>query len=359
MRLSGKKTRLTLLYAKIYSICLLYVILAKNFKTSLPRCNRYDCAMDLAYPIVKSEEHIRPFIRETPLEFSPTLSTDTCSVYLKLENYQHTGSFKVRGAFNKLLSLSEKEKANGIVTASTGNHGAATAYALKMLHAKGIIFVPENASKAKVSNIKRFGAEVQFYGQDGVETEYHARQFALENAMTYVSPYNDERVVAGQGSIGVELSKQLDTIDNVLVALGGGGLISGIALYLKSINPKVNIIACSPQNSAVMMESMKAGKILDLPSLPTFSDGTAGGVEANAITFELCRDLVDDYITVTEEEIKTAWRDFLGVHHMMIEGAAAMVVACLQKMQTQLKGNTVLIICGANVSLDVLREVIA
>lgn len=309
--------------------------------------------------IKQAEQRIRPFIRETPLEFSPTLSTEACSVYLKLENFQHTGSFKVRGAFNKLLSLSDEEKVEGIVTASTGNHGAATSYALKALNAKGIIFVHENASKAKVANIQRYGANVHLFGQDGVETEYHARKVALENNLTYVSPYNDEMIVAGQGSIGVELSRQLEQIDNILIALGGGGLISGVAAYLKSVNPNVNVIACSPQNSAVMMESIKAGKILDLPSLPTFSDGTAGGVEENAITFELCRTLIHGYVTVTEEEIKTAWREFLASHHMMIEGAAAMVVACYQKMQQQLRGNTVLVICGANVSLDVLREIIS
>ncbi len=264
----------------------------------------------------------------------------------------------MRGAFNKLLSLSAEEKAKGIVTASTGNHGAATAYALKTLNAKGLIFVPEIASTAKVSNIQRYGAEVKFYGQDGVETENRARRFALENGVTYISPYNDEMIVAGQGSIGVELSKQLEKIDHVLVALGGGGLISGIASYLKSVNPHVNIIACSPQNSAVMMESVKAGEILEMPSLPTLSDGTAGGVEANAITFELCRELIDSYVTVTEEEIKLAWREFLASHHMMIEGAAAMGIACYQKMREELKGNTVLVICGANVSLDVLREII-
>jgi threonine dehydratase len=315
--------------------------------------------VNLKYQVIEAEQRIRPFIRETPLEYSPSLSTENCNPYLKLENYQYTGSFKVRGAFNKLLLLSDEEKAGGIITASTGNHGAATAYALKTLNTKGIIFVPKNVSKAKVTNIKRFGAEVQFYGRDGVETEYHARQVALERFMTYISPYNDEAIVAGQGSIGVELSKQLGKIDNVLVALGGGGLISGIAGYLKSINPTINIIACSPQNSAVMMESVKAGRILDVPSLPTFSDGTAGGVEANSVTFELCQNLIDNYVTVTEEEIRATWREFLGNHHMMIEGAAAMVIACYQKIREQLKGNVVLVICGANVSLDVLREVIA
>jgi threonine dehydratase len=307
--------------------------------------------------IKQAEQRIRPFVRETPLEFSPPLSTGDGNVYLKLENYQHTGSFKVRGAFNKLLSLSE-EKAKGIVTASTGNHGAAVAYALKTLNAKGIIFVPEIASKAKIAKIQRLGSEVRYYGDDGVLTENYARQFATENNMTYVSPYNDEAVIAGQGTIAVELEKQLEQTDNILVALGGGGLISGIASYLKYVNPKAKVIACSPQNSAVMMESVKAGRILERPSLPTLSDATAGGVEANAITFELCCDLVDDYVTVTEEEIKAAWRDFLSTHSMMIEGAAALVIACYQKIQTTLRGNTVLVICGANVSLETLQKII-
>lgn len=308
--------------------------------------------------IRQAEARIRPFVRETPLEHSSALSTDRGHVYLKLENYQHTGSFKVRGAFNKLLSLTEEEKAKGIVTASTGNHGAAVAYALKTLHHKGIIFVPETASKAKVAKIQRLGSEVHYYGDDGVLTENYARRFATENNMTYISPYNDEVVIAGQGTIAVELERQLEPIDNILVALGGGGLISGIANHLKHVNPKAKVIACSPINSAVMMESVKAGKILDIPSLPTLSDATAGGVEANAITFELCCDLIDEYVTATEEEIKAAWRNFLSTHSMMIEGAAALVVACYQKIQASLKGNTVLVLCGANVSLETLRKII-
>jgi threonine dehydratase len=308
--------------------------------------------------IKQAEQRIRSFIRETPLEYSPVLSTDNAQVYLKLENYQHTGSFKVRGAFNKLLSLTEEEKVRGIVTASTGNHGAAVACALKTLKYKGIIFVPNIASKTKVTKIQHLGAEVRYHGNDSVLTENYARQFALENNMIYVSPYNDEAVIAGQGTIAVELERQLEPVDNILIALGGGGLISGIASYLKSVNPSVNIIACSPTNSAVMMQSVKAGKILELPSLPTLSDATAGGVEANAVTFELCRDLIDGYVTATEEEIKTAWRDFLSTHSMMIEGAAALVVACYQKIEAKLKGNTVLVMCGANVSLETLHKIV-
>ena len=203
------------------------------------------------------------------------------------------------------------------------------------------------------------GAEVRYFGQDCVEAESHARQYASENQMTYISPYNDLQVAAGQGTIGVELSRQLEKIDAVFVSLGGGGLISGIAGYLKSINPEVQVIGCSLENSQVMIQSVKAGKILDLLSLPTLSDGTAGGLEAGAITFELCQALVDDYMTVTEDEIKESLQLFMQTHHMMIEGAAGVAIASFLKMKEQYKGkNAVIIICGANISLETLRSVL-
>ena len=189
--------------------------------------------------------------------------------------------------------------------------------------------------------------------------ETHARKYASEKQITYISPYNDSQVAAGQGTIGIELSRQLDKIDVVFVSLGGGGLISGIAGYLKSINTDVQIIGCPPENSQVIIQSVKAGKILDLPSLPTLSDGTAGGLEPGAITFELCQALVDDYITVSEDEIKESLRLFMLIHHMMIEGAAAVAIASYLKMKEQFNGkNVVIIICGANISLEVLKNIL-
>lgn len=287
-----------------------------------------------------------------------SLSDSEHQVFLKLENLQHTGSFKLRGAMNKLLSLSTTEKEKGVVTASTGNHGAAVAYGLKTLGINGLVCVPTNASVAKINNIQRYGARIHQYGDDGVIAERYARDFALQNNMTYISPYNDPTVIAGQGSIGVELSQQLQSIDTIMIALGGGGLLSGIALYLKSLMPNLKVIACSPENSKVMMDSIRAGQILDLPSEPTLSDGTAGGVEENAITFDLCKNLIDDFVTVSEEEIKVAFRIFLETHHMLIEGAAAMVLACHEKIKDQLKGNVVLVMCGANISLETLKAVL-
>ena len=240
--------------------------------------------------IVLAANRIGPHIRETPLDHSPYFSELTgANVYLKLDNLQHTGSFKLRGAFNKVLSLTPDERKAGCVAASSGNHGAAIAYAMKKLGVTGVIFVPEQTSPTKVDAIRRAGGDVRFFGTDGLDTENHARAYAGENGMAYLSPYNDEQVVAGQGVCGVEIARQLSHVDAVFIAVGGGGLIGGVGAFLKSVNPDVEIVSCQPEASAVMTESVKAGEILDLPSHPTLSDGTAGGIEAGAITFELCR----------------------------------------------------------------------
>jgi len=316
--------------------------------------------MNLINEVLTAEKRIRPHIRETILDYSPYYSELTgANVYFKLENLQYTGSFKVRGAMNKVLSLTPAERDRGVVTASTGNHGAATAFSLGKFNANGIVFVPQGASTDKVQAIERLGAKVRYHGDDGAVTETQARQFAQENRLTYISPYNDPQVIGGQGTIAVELARQLNHIDRVYVALGGGGLICGIAGYLKSVQPQVRIIGCSPANSRVMIDSVKAGKILDLPSLPTLSDGTAGGLEPNSITFEMCRDLVDDYETVTEAEIKESLRQYLQIHHIMIEGSAAVAAAACVKQKQQLVGkNVVVILCGANISLEILKRIL-
>jgi threonine dehydratase len=309
----------------------------------------------------RAEERIRPYVRETALEWSTYLSQlGTAKVFCKLENFQHTGSFKVRGALNKLLSLTTAERGRGVVTASTGNHGAAVAWAANRLDAPAIVFVTENSDTSKVQAIGRYGSEIRYYGSDCVETEVLARKYAAQNRMTYVPPYNDPEIIGGQGTVGVELARQIDHVDTVFVSLGGGGLISGVATYLKSVQPGVKIIGCSPENSQVMIQSVKAGKILDLPSLPTLSDGTAGGVEPGSITFDLCRDLVDDYMAVTEGEIAESLRLFTETHHMLIEGAAAVAAASYLKMHGRFTGkNVVIVICGANISLETLKKVLS
>jgi threonine dehydratase len=303
---------------------------------------------------------IRPYVRKTILEHSPYYSQESgANVFFKCENLQHTGSFKVRGAMNKLLSLADEERERGVVTASTGNHGAAVAFALQRVAAKGIVFVPENATPSKTAKIELMGAEVRTFALDSAKTEIHARQFAAEHGMTYVSPYNDPQIIGGQGSIGVELEEQMDAIDVVFVSLGGGGLISGIAGYLKAQESDVQIIGCSPAHSQVMIQSVNAGEILDIPSLPTLSDGTAGGVEPGSITFPLCRQFVDDYCTVTEDEIVSSLRQFMSAQHMLIEGSAAVAIASFLKMQERFRGkNVVIVLCGANIGLKTLKEIL-
>ena len=317
--------------------------------------------MIISNEVIKAHKRIKPFARQTFLEYSPSFSQYIAgNVWFKLENQQHTGSFKVRGALNKILGLSGGQPNVGVVTASTGNHGAAVAYALKQTGGSGIVFVPHNASPSKMANIKKWGAKIESYGDDGVETEAYARAFAEQNQMTFISPYNDLQVIGGQGTIGLELVAQAsETIDTVFCALGGGGLISGLSGFLKSHWPKVEVVGCSPLNSKVMIESVNHGQILDLPSEPTLSDGTAGGVEPGSITFEYVSHLVDRFETVTESEIEAAMQQFIKEQCQLIEGAAGVAVASLIKQRDRLRGkNVIVIICGGNISLESLKSVL-
>ena len=320
----------------------------------------YIVAMDIRKEVQQAESLIRDYIRETPVEVSHCLSDATgAGVNFKCENLQYTGSFKFRGAVNKMLSLTNEERRRGVVAASTGNHGMAVALAMKKLGTGGVVFVPHGASTTKVSAIETYGAEVRYHGDDCVEAEAFARHYAHENEMTYVSPYNDARIIGGQGTVGVELERQLNKIDAVFVALGGGGLITGIAGYMKSENPRIRIIGCSPQNSPVMIESIKAGKIVEMESKPTLSDGTAGGIEEGAITLNLCRELMDDTVLVTEDEIASALRQFMEKHHMLIEGSAAVAIAAfLKQAETWAGKRVVIVLCGANISLKTLKEIL-
>jgi len=316
--------------------------------------------MDIPYEVQLAEARIRTFIRQTPLDRSLALSQATgCNVFTKLENLQITGSFKLRGALNKLLSLPTEQRGRGIVTASTGNHGAAVAYSLGKLGLTGIVFVPEHASPTKVEAIQRYGATVKAYGLDSADTEIHARQYADERGMVFVSPYNDPQVIGGQGTIGLELGGQIDRIDALFVPVGGGGLISGVAGYLKSQARPPQVFGCLPQNSPTMLECVKAGQIVPVTSLPTLSDGTAGGIEPGSITLEICQQNVDQYILVSEAEIQGALLDFIEVHHLLIEGASAVALAAFLKVKDGLKGkNVVVVLSGGNLGLGTLKKIL-
>ena len=317
-------------------------------------------SLDFSKIIDEATERIEPFIRKTYFTYSPAFSNITSAdVRFKMENLQVTGSFKVRGAVNKLLSLNRGQRRKGVVSASTGNHGAAVAYAAQELNVKCSIFVPNNASEAKLNNIKNYDAKIEIYGKDCVDSEIKAREVARQNEQVYVSPYNDLDVVAGQGTVGYEINNQCDGLDVIIISVGGGGLIGGIASYLKSVWPSLHVIGCSPENSAVMIHSIKKGEILDLESLPTLSDGTAGGIEKHSITFPICKDIIDQTILVSEKEIQNGMLKFIENERMLLEGAAGTAVAALIKMKNELKDKKVgVVICGGNISLDVLRKIL-
>lgn len=307
--------------------------------------------------VLAAETRIRSHVRETPLEYSPFLSAEAeAEVYLKLESQQLTGSFKLRGAMNKFLSLSKGERSRPIVTASSGNHAGAVAYTLKELGGTGIIYLPSTVSRAKVEALEPYGAELRFVGSDSVEGELEAKRVAAEEDFLYISPYSDPQVIGGQGTIAVELERQLERFDAVFVPVGGGGLISGIAGYFKARSPSVRVVGCQPQASRVMYESISAGRILDLPSEPTLADGTAGGLDPDAITFPICQRDIDEMVLVDEDEIAQAMRIAIEKHSMLIEGAAALSIAAFRKRRSSHRGETVvLVVSGKKVSLETLR----
>ena len=310
--------------------------------------------------VLAAEKRIRPYIRETAVDYSFYLSrTSDCRAYLKLENLQHTGSFKARGAINKLLSLERGQREAGVIAASTGNHGLAVAYGVSMLGMHGTIFLPENASPQKVKMLRNYKVEIAFLGTDCEEAEIHAREEAGKSGRVYISPYNDPHVIGGQGTIAVELLRQLASIDSIMVSVGGGGLISGIAGYLKKSGRDVEVIGCLPKNSPAMHDAIKAGQIVDSPMLPTLSDGTAGGIEAGSITFEPCRRYVDDWVLVGEDEIREGIKLIFQEHRYVIEGAAGVVVASFLKLSDRFAGkNVVLVICGGNIEVAKFKEVV-
>ena len=312
--------------------------------------------MNIKKEILDAEKRIRKYIRETPSDFSPYLSQlGGCVVYLKLENFQATGSFKLRGATNKLLSLSREDLLRGIVTRSTGNHGAAVAYLCKKFRCKGIIYMAENASQSKIDALRLYGVDIKIQGTDCNESHDFALKSAEKNSQVFIHPYDDVKIIGGQGTIGIELTRQIDRIDTVLAPVGGGGLISGLAAYLKSINKNIEIIGCQPKNAPAMYEAIKAGRVIMIKTKPSISDATGDNIIQGS-TFDICKRYVDDFILVTEEEIKEAIKLVLEKHYMLIEGAAALSVASFIKEKERFKNKTVvLVLSGSKIGIQTLR----
>ncbi|ADZ44389.1 TPA: threonine/serine dehydratase [Yersinia enterocolitica] len=303
--------------------------------------------------IKEAHQALRPQVRVTPLEYSPLLSQHSgCEIYLKCEHLQHTGSFKFRGASNKLRLLTDEQRQRGVITASTGNHGQAMALAGKLAGVKATIYAPEQAAAIKLEAIRALGGEVELIPGDALNAELAADSAAQQQGKIYISPYNDRQIIAGQGTCGMEMVEQQPDLDAVFVAVGGGGLISGIATVLKKLSDKTQIIGCWPANATSMYTSLENGKIQEVAEQETLSDGTAGGVEPGAITFALCQQLIDQKVLVSEQEIKDAMRLIAHTDRWMIEGAAGVALAAALKLAPQWQGKKVaVVLCGKNIVL--------
>jgi threonine dehydratase len=300
---------------------------------------------------------IAPYILQTPVNRADWI--DGFEVWLKCEHLQHTGSFKLRGALNRLLCLTEEERRLGIIAASTGNHGQGIARAAQVAGVDATVYLPSNASPVKVAAMRSLGVSIETIVGDGLQAEFAGRAAARESGRIFVSPYNDNGVVEGQGTIGAELNEQIPSLDAVFVSVGGGGLISGIAAALKARKPDLTVIGCWPENAPAMHSSLAAGQIIEVNELPTLSDGTAGGVEPGAITFESCASLIGQQVLVTEHEIKSAMKQLAQHERWIVEGAAGVALAgCIKEAPNYRGARVAVVLCGRNIELDKFQNAI-
>lgn len=299
-----------------------------------------------------AEQRIRPYVKETPVLRSPTLSALAGSeVFLKLESRQETGSFKLRGATYKLLAMTPQARAHGVVTASSGgNHALGVAATGARLGVTTEVFVPSRIDPARRGAIESFGASVRLVDGDCLLAETTARREGERTNRAYVSPYNDADVIAGQGTIAVELLRQLPALDAVFIAVGGGGLIGGIGAHLKRLSPRTQVVACWPHNSRALYECLRAGRIIEVPEEPTLSVSTAGGVEEGAVTLALAQQVIDRPVLVSETEILESLRVLYRYDGELVEGAAGVAVAAYQQVAKDYAGRAVAtLLCGGNV----------
>jgi threonine dehydratase len=317
--------------------------------------------LDVPRLVLEAHERCRDHLSPTPLEYSMYLSKQIDGeVWLKLDSMQRTASFKFRGALNKILSLTEEELERGVVTASTGNYALAVAEAIRIRNRKATIYVAEDLDGSRLELLRAHGLDLVIYGEGAWDAEKEARRVAAEENRIYVSPYNDPIVVGGQGTCGYEISKQLPDLDAAFFACGGGGLLGGSAGWLKSHNPDVEAFGVSPENSPVMYESMRTGKIVEMETFPTLADTCAGCMDLDSITLEPCRRYAEEIMLLTENEIEASIRLLFEQHRLVVEGSAALSVGGLLKRKNRLKGKKVVaVICGRNIDLEVFKRIIA
>jgi threonine dehydratase len=288
--------------------------------------------------------------RRTPLERSIWLS-DLAGhdVYMKLEAWQRTRSFKMRGAYNAVASLDPEQRARGLVTASAGNHGQAVALAAREVGARATIYVPQNAPETKKRRIQAFGAAINTDYPSYDDAQVAAEEFAERTGAAFVHSFSDRAVVAGQGTVGVEILEDMPGVKNVIVPVGGGGLIAGIGIAIKSANPAIRVIGVQSTATPAMYEAFRAGKLVTCPLAPTLADGLAGQVDE--LSFARAREVVDEMILVDEESIPAAIR---GMYRdgVLGEGGAAVSVAAIAERKVELNGPTVIVITGGNIDAE-------
>jgi len=309
--------------------------------------------------IYSAKARIAPIARKTPLVSSPELSELTGSeVTLKLECLQETGSFKPRGAANKLLSLDPEARKRGIFTVSSGNHGRALAYVARRLGLRAVVCLPDTVPANKRDAIQKLGAEVVVRGSIYDEAVEEGCRLGEKEGLEMIHPYDDPVVIAGQGTIGLELLEDFPDLDTVVVPLSGGGLLGGIAFALKSADPKIHVVGVMMERGPAMVESLRAGRLVDIVEEPTLADALAGGIIPNKYTFELIQKTVDETVLVSEQEIAAAMAFALGRHHLVVEGGGAVGIAALRAGKLRHMGKRVaVVVSGANVDMALLLRV--
>jgi threonine dehydratase len=310
--------------------------------------------MELYKNILDAHRAIRPQVAVTPLQHSVSLSAALgCNVLLKHESMQPTGSFKIRGATNKIRCLIERGGVRQVLAASTGNHGLAVARAGALAGVAVTVYVSNTAVPSKIAGIRALGAELVVVDGPPLDAELAARRRAEAEGLTYISPYNDLDVVAGQGTLGVELLEQEPGLDAVFIAVGAGGLIGGAGTAIKAADPRVKVVGAWPEASPCMLRALEAGKIIPVEEYDTLSDGTAGAIEPGSVTLPICQSVIDETVTVSEAEIAAAMRQLAEKEHLMVEGAAGVALAGLVRLANAYQGKTVaVVLCGRNIGLE-------
>lgn len=305
----------------------------------------------------EASEIVKKVTLETKLVYSDYLSTQTGNkIYLKPENMQFTGAYKVRGAYYKLSTLTEEERAKGLITASAGNHAQGVAFAAKSYGVKAVIVMPTTTPLIKVNRTKSYGAEVVLYGNVYDEACEKALELAREHGYTFVHPFDDLAVATGQGTIAMEIFKELPLVEYILVPIGGGGLCTGVSTLAKLLNPKIKVIGVEPEGANCMQESIKAGKVVTLPCVNTIADGTAVKTPGTKI-FDYARKNLDDIITVPDEDLVVAFLDMVENHKMVVENSGLLTVAALK--QLNVKGKRVVsILSGGNMDVITMSSVV-